>query len=102
MFLSRKILLSVAAVGAAASIASLGTYATFTDSESATTGDVSTGTVAIGLGALASPGRCWSYRHTCRCTADQPPPRRCCNSRWSSADRRWHRCRGSTIRAPWC
>lgn len=57
MFLSRKILLSVAAVGAAASIASLGTYATFTDSESATTGNVSTGTVAIGLGATGPDNR---------------------------------------------
>lgn len=57
MFLSRKILLSVAAVGAAASIASLGTYATFTDSESATTGNVSTGTVDIALGATGASNR---------------------------------------------
>ena len=57
MSVSRKILLSIAAVGAAASIASLGTFATFTDSESATTGNVSTGTVAIGLGASGANNR---------------------------------------------
>ncbi len=47
---SRKILLSLAAVGAAAGIAGLGTFATFTDSDSATH-TISTGTVNINLGA---------------------------------------------------
>ena len=47
---TRKILLSLAAVGAAAGIAGLGTFATFTDSDSATH-TISTGTVNINLGA---------------------------------------------------
>lgn len=47
---SRKILLSLAAVGAAAGIAGLGTFATFTDSDSATH-TISTGTVNVNLGA---------------------------------------------------
>jgi spore coat-associated protein N len=45
----RKLLLSLAAVGGAASIASLGTFATFTSSTSASQ-SVSSGTVSIALG----------------------------------------------------
>lgn len=48
--LSKKVLLSLAAVGTAASIAGLGTFATFTSTTSATH-SVSSGTVAISLGA---------------------------------------------------
>lgn len=44
-----KVLLSVAAVGAAASIAGLGTFATFTDTSSASA-TISSGTVDINLG----------------------------------------------------
>jgi spore coat-associated protein N len=46
---SKKILLSVAALGVSASIAGLGTFATFTSSTSASQA-VSTGTVSISLG----------------------------------------------------
>jgi spore coat-associated protein N len=53
---SRKILLSMAAVGAAASIAGLGTYATFTDSTSATQ-TVTSGTVDINLGMPGADNR---------------------------------------------
>jgi spore coat-associated protein N len=49
----RKVLLSVAALGAAASIAGLGTFATFTSSTSASQ-SVSSGTVTIGLGATGA------------------------------------------------
>ena len=46
-----KVLLSLAAVGAAASIAGLGTYATFTDTASTTSDPtIATGTVTINLG----------------------------------------------------
>ena len=49
---TKKILLSLAAVGAAASIAGLGTYATFTDTASTTSDPtISSGTVDINLGA---------------------------------------------------
>lgn len=53
---SRKILLSIGAVGAAASIAGLGTFATFTDSESASL-TVNSGTVNIALGASGADNR---------------------------------------------
>lgn len=49
----KKILLSLAAVGAAASIAGLGTYATFTSSTSASDA-IASGTVAIALGTGGS------------------------------------------------
>lgn len=49
---TKKLLLSLAAVGVAASIAGLGTYATFTDTASTTSDPtISTGTVDINLGA---------------------------------------------------
>ena len=49
---TKKILLSMAAVGAAASIAGLGTFATFTDTASTSSDPtISTGTVDIELGA---------------------------------------------------
>jgi spore coat-associated protein N len=51
--MSRKLLLSVAAIGAAAAIAGLGTYATFTSSTSASQ-SVSTGTVTVALGATGA------------------------------------------------
>lgn len=57
MLASRKILLSLAAVGAAASIATMGTFATFTDTASSTTGNISTGTVDINLGASGANNR---------------------------------------------
>jgi spore coat-associated protein N len=50
---SRKVLLTVAVVGVAASIAGLGTYATFTSSTSASQ-TVSSGTVSITLGPAGS------------------------------------------------
>ena len=50
---SRKILLSIGAVGAAASIAGLGTFATFTDSASVSQ-DISSGTINIDLGTPSS------------------------------------------------
>lgn len=53
---SRKILLSMGAIGAAASIAGLGTFATFTDSESASL-TVDSGTVNIALGASGADNR---------------------------------------------
>jgi predicted ribosomally synthesized peptide with SipW-like signal peptide len=53
---TRKILLSVGAVGAAASIAGLGTFATFTSSDAATH-TISTGTVTIALGASGVDNR---------------------------------------------
>lgn len=53
---TRKILLSMGAIGAAASIAGLGTYATFTDSTSATH-TVDSGTVDINLGAVGANNR---------------------------------------------
>lgn len=49
-----KLLLSVAAVGTAASIAGLGTFATFTSSTTATGPSVSSGTVTIALGATGA------------------------------------------------
>lgn len=49
-----KVLLSVAVIGAAAGIAGLGTFASFTGSTSAS-GTISTGTVAISLGATGTP-----------------------------------------------
>lgn len=54
--LSKKILLSLGAVGTAASIAGLGTFATFTSTTSATHA-VSSGTVAIALGASGAANR---------------------------------------------
>ncbi|MBW3667668.1 MAG: M73 family metallopeptidase [Actinobacteria bacterium] len=53
---SRKILLSMGSIGAAASIAGLGTFATFTDSESASL-TVDSGTVNIALGASGADNR---------------------------------------------
>ena len=53
---SRKILLSVGAVGAAASIAGLGTFATFTDT-AAESHTLETGTVDINLGAQGADNR---------------------------------------------
>lgn len=50
---SRKLLLSIAAIGAAAAIAGLGTYATFTSSTSASQ-SVASGTVTIALGATGA------------------------------------------------
>ena len=50
---SRKLLLSVAAIGAAAAIAGLGTYATFTSSTSASQA-VASGTVTVALGATGA------------------------------------------------
>ena len=50
---SRKLLLSVAAIGAAAAIAGLGTYATFTSSTSASQ-FVASGTVTVALGATGA------------------------------------------------
>jgi spore coat-associated protein N len=50
---SRKMLLTVAVLGVAASIAGLGTYATFTSSTSASQ-SVSSGTVSITLGATGA------------------------------------------------
>ncbi len=54
--LSRKVLLTIAAVGTTASIAGLGTFATFTSTTSATH-SVSSGTVAIALGASGAANR---------------------------------------------
>jgi predicted ribosomally synthesized peptide with SipW-like signal peptide len=51
--MSQKLLLSVAALGTAAAIAGLGTYATFTSSTSASQ-SVSSGTVTIALGATGA------------------------------------------------
>ena len=51
--MSRKLLLSVAAIGAAAAIAGLGTYATFTSSTSASQA-VASGTVTVALGATGA------------------------------------------------
>ena len=50
---SRKLLLSVAAIGVAAAIAGLGTYATFTSSTSASQ-SVASGTVTVALGATGA------------------------------------------------
>src|SRR5205823_13478842 len=50
---SRKVLLTVAVLGVAASIAGLGTYATFTSSTSASQ-SVASGTVTIALGATGA------------------------------------------------
>src|SRR5437667_12119745 len=52
----RKLLLTVAVLGATASIAGLGTFATFTSSTSASH-TVASGTVTIGLGAAGSANR---------------------------------------------
>lgn len=51
--MSKKILLSVAALGVTASIAGLGTFATFTSSTSASEA-ISSGTVSIGLGTAGT------------------------------------------------
>ena len=51
--MSKKILLSVAALGVTASIAGLGTFATFTSSTSASQA-ISSGTVSIGLGTAGT------------------------------------------------
>jgi spore coat-associated protein N len=50
---SRKVMLSVAAIGAAAAVAGLGTYATFTSSTSASQ-SVASGTVTVALGATGA------------------------------------------------
>lgn len=50
---SKKVLLSLAALGSAAAIAGLGTFATFTSTTNATN-SVSSGTVAIALGEAAT------------------------------------------------
>jgi hypothetical protein len=52
-FPARKLLLSIAVLGSAASIAGLGTFATFTSSTSASQ-SVSSGTVTIALGATGA------------------------------------------------
>jgi spore coat-associated protein N len=54
MSLSRKLLLSAALLGAAASIAGLGTYATFTSSTTPVSHTVAAGTVTIALGATGA------------------------------------------------
>lgn len=51
-----KVLLSIGAIGVAASIAGLGTFATFTDTDSATA-TISSGTVNINLGASGVDNR---------------------------------------------
>lgn len=56
MSASRKILLSVGAVGLAAGIAGLGTFATFTDTDSGTH-TIASGTVNINLGASGADNR---------------------------------------------
>jgi spore coat-associated protein N len=53
---SRKILLSIGAIGSAAGIAGMGTFATFTDSESASQ-TIKSGTVNIALGASGENNR---------------------------------------------
>ena len=53
---SRKILLSFGALGSAAAIAGMGTFATFTDSDSAAQ-TISSGTVNIALGASGADNR---------------------------------------------
>jgi predicted ribosomally synthesized peptide with SipW-like signal peptide len=53
---SRKILLSIGAIGAAASIAGLGTFATFTDTDSATA-TITAGTVTIDLADAGANNR---------------------------------------------
>lgn len=53
---SRKVLASIAVLGASASIAGLGTYATFTDSTSASQA-VDSGVVDINLGAVGAANR---------------------------------------------
>lgn len=53
---SRKILLSMGAIGSAAGIAGLGTFASFTDTESASL-TVESGTVNIALGAAGADNR---------------------------------------------
>jgi len=53
----KKLLATVALLGAAAAVAGLGTFATFTSSTSATQGNLTTGTVAIGLGAVGPANR---------------------------------------------
>jgi spore coat-associated protein N len=53
---TRKILLSLGVLGAAASIAGLGTYATFTDSDNASH-TISSGTVDVNLGAVGANNR---------------------------------------------
>lgn len=54
--LTRKVLLSAALIGGAASIAGLGTYATFTDTTSASM-PVDSGVVDINLGAVGAANR---------------------------------------------
>lgn len=53
---TKKVLWSAAAIGAAASVAGLGTYATFTDTTSASQ-SISSGTVDINLGATGVDNR---------------------------------------------
>jgi predicted ribosomally synthesized peptide with SipW-like signal peptide len=53
---TRKILLSLGVLGAAASIAGLGTFATFTDSDNASH-TISSGTVDVNLGAVGANNR---------------------------------------------
>lgn len=53
----KKILASVAVLGAAVSIAGLGTFATFTSSTSADQGSLATGSVSIALGAAGPANR---------------------------------------------
>ncbi len=53
----RKIIASVAVLGAAVSIAGLGTFATFTSSTSADQGSLATGSVSIALGAPGPANR---------------------------------------------
>jgi predicted ribosomally synthesized peptide with SipW-like signal peptide len=55
-FVSKKVLLSLAAVGSAAAIAGLGTFATFTSTTSASQ-NVTAGKVQIALGAVGATNR---------------------------------------------
>src|SRR5687767_12651636 len=52
--IGRKLLMSLAVLGTAGSIAGLGTYAAFTSSTAAVTPSVSSGTVTIALGATGA------------------------------------------------
>ena len=52
-----KLLVTVALISAAAAVAGLGTFATFTSTTSAAQGNLTAGTVAIGLGAVGPANR---------------------------------------------
>ncbi len=53
----RKLLLTAALLGAAAAVAGLGTFATFTSAASAVQGNLTSGTVTIQLGAVGTANR---------------------------------------------